>query len=151
MLPLLFFAALAASASCEAATSFTARVCDVNQAVDQTRRSTSVPDWPLSFIENRGQWPLGIQFLARAKNMIVRAEHDAIILQMSDPWGDPALQALVRIEISGDQSGAEPVGEIAQPGEHHYLMGKDPSKWTTHVRAFQHVRYPCVIEGVDLV
>jgi hypothetical protein len=151
MLPLLFFAVLASSASRKAATVSSARVCDVKQSVDQTGLSPSVPHKPLSFLENRCQWPSGVLFLARAPNMIVRAERDAIVLQMSDPCGDAALQALVRIEMTGDHSAAEPLGEFPQPGEHHYLMGNDPSKWTTHVRAFQRVRYPCVAEGVDLV
>ncbi len=83
--------------------------------------------------------------------MIVRAEGDALVLQMADPSGDPSFEALVRLELAGSPVDSEPRGERALPGLHHYLIGNDAACWTRDVRGFAGVRYPCVAEGIDLV
>ena len=49
---------------------------------------------PVSYIENRGQWPSNVRFVARMADMLVRAERDAIVLNMPEPFGDPELQML---------------------------------------------------------
>lgn len=103
------------------------------------------------FLENRGQWPSDVRYLARCSNMLVRAEGEAIILQVPDPAGDPALGVLVRIELAGPTHDLQPRGEQVQSGAHHYLIGDDPSVWTRNVSGFARVKYPCVADGIDLV
>ena len=106
---------------------------------------------PAAFLENRGQWPEHVRFLGVRSGMLVRAERDAILLQLADPAGDTNIGLLARFEFA--QAGAElsPAGEDVLPGLHHYLIGNEPSKWTRNVHGFSRLRYRCVADGIDLV
>jgi len=104
-----------------------------------------------AFLENRGQWPETLRFLGRASGALIRVEQDALVLQLADPAGDTNVGVIARFEFPSANGVLDPKGELVLPGVHHYLIGKDPSKWTRNVQGFTRVRYACVADGIDLV
>lgn len=114
-------------------------------------RAASTESAKLRFIENCGQWPSQANYVARLPGLVVAAEPDAVVVQLADPNGDTALRAVVRFEFGNAPTASAPRGEHRLPGIHNFLIGDDAQRWVTRVPAFARVRYPCILDGVDLL
>lgn len=98
------------------------------------------------FIENLGQWPTGGCFVARpsAANGWSFSSHgfDGVFRS-----GDRAVS--LRFSIV-DARPVDPVGLDPAPGLHHDYRGSR-DRWVRGARAFRSIRYPSLLDGVDLV
>ena len=58
---------------------------------------------------------------------------------------------IVRMQLAGANSAAEPVGVDRLPGTSNYFLGNDPARWRSDIPNYAKVRYGGVYPGVDLV
>ncbi|HET6203435.1 MAG TPA: hypothetical protein VFI25_11615 [Planctomycetota bacterium] len=106
---------------------------------------------PLTFVENRGQWDGPARFLAHAGAGIVGLEPDALaLLLVGRDGGEKASGAYVRLVFENSSPAVHLEGERRLAGSHHFLLGRDPSRWRTDVPGFAAVRYRGLLPGVDL-
>ena len=106
---------------------------------------TASPVLPIDFIENKGQWEHGTEFVARGSSVSARFERDAIVLR--EPEGAPAEVALV---FEGAASTARITGETRRPGRYNFYRGPDPAGWQSDVPAWGSILYSGLYDGVDL-
>jgi len=63
----------------------------------------------------------------------------------------PAKPATVRVRLAGSNPLARCVGAAKLPGEVHYLTGRDPEQWRTHVPTYAQVKQVGIYPGIDAV
>jgi len=119
---------------------------DLPEVFKAGARAHALPPGDLAFIENLGQWPQNVRFLAEGQSMFVRADCEGIGLDVRTPHGGQ----FVRLRFEGSQAtvveGSEP-----RDGLHSYFLGNDPSQWRGGARAYGQVTYRSLYPGVDLV
>jgi hypothetical protein len=101
------------------------------------------------FIPNQGQWETEARFVADFGDLLVRAEPGAIIVQKEERLEDHTRVAVVRLAFDGAEA-ALPYGGEQAPGDFHYFLGNDPSRWRRHVPAYGDVVYPDVWPGTNI-
>ena len=112
---------------------------------------------PLHFEENRGQADSDIRFLSRSGPLTLALTADGAEFLADDPACAPesaeASGQFVshRVRLTGARATPSIDGEGPRPGKSHYLVGRDRSKWHTHIPQFGAVRYVDVYPGIDLV
>ncbi|MBL8898856.1 MAG: hypothetical protein JNM84_14550 [Planctomycetes bacterium] len=103
------------------------------------------------FVPNLGQWSHAARFVARTGGVHLGLEEQraSIALRSVDPdgiqrghlvrfdWSDPAAKPALR------------TGRLL-PGEHHYFLGADASRWRSQVPGYAEVRVEEVRAGIDL-
>ncbi len=101
------------------------------------------PGLPLRFEANQGQAAPSIDFLGRgsAYHVLVAQESLTVLLNGLTP---------VRVGLGG-AAGVVPTGTDRLASVAHYLVGKEPRGWVTHVPEFATVRYTELYPGIDLV
>src|SRR5437016_3944618 len=99
------------------------------------------------WIENRGQWPDDIRFLAQIPGRIVRIECGAIGIQIYGE-GEPRY---VRITFEGASPQSTPIGEDPVEGRFSFFLSQDASKWRPSVPGYRRVRSTAFLPGLDLV
>ncbi len=65
--------------------------------------------------------------------------------------GGVRAEAEVGFRLVGASQNAAPAAEGRLAGESHYLLGKDPSLWRTHVPGYSRVRVRRAYPGIDLI
>jgi len=141
-----------------------------------SQRTQGDREWkplPLAFVENRGQWNTLAHYVARRGNLTVRAERDAIVLQLVEPRhveaeqgrfagapGQPTLAVVepatrrgvvVRLAFENAASGMQIRADRLLPGYCNYFLGNDPARWQSRVPGYAVVTYAGLQDGVDLV
>lgn len=101
---------------------------------------------PMAFEPNRGQAAGAVKYLARGSGYTIFLTGKEAILSLESEGKKAAL----KLHLSGAGT-AEPEGVDPQGGVSNYFLGKDPSKWRTHVPHFGRVRYKEVYPGIDVV
>lgn len=97
------------------------------------------------FIENRGQWPEDIRFLASGPGCEVAFHDDGAMYIVRTRDGGQA----VKVAFGGADP-VEPVGSDTAPATHNYFLGSDPDGWVTGARSFSTLVYHDVWPGVDV-
>lgn len=106
---------------------------------------------PLAFEENQGQSDPAVRFLARIPGRFAFLTDEAAWISGNGGHaGNTAVSEILRISLAGAELSA-PAGEGRLPGDTHYLIGADPSKWRRNVPRYSRVRYRSVYPGIDLV
>ena len=100
---------------------------------------------PIDFIENRGQWDQGINFIARYRSMTAAVEHATLTLR---PDANPA--ATVSLTFEGASTGVVPAGEEKRPTRYNFYLGSDSSRWRADVPAFGALAYRNLYPGVGV-
>jgi uncharacterized protein (TIGR03437 family) len=95
---------------------------------------------PLSFEPNQGQSRPDVLYLARHGKLALGLTATGLIA----PRG-------LRIEFANARAGVRAAGLDRQPGVTHYLVGRDPREWHTHIPNYARVRYSGLWPGVDAV
>ncbi len=111
-----------------------------------SERSVQLTQLPITFIQNAGQWGTAALFVARRGAIVLRAEPDALALDLRGP----GKRALVRFCFDGAAEGAEIEGEDLRPGVYNFFLGSDPARWRSDVRGYASVRYRGVYNGIDV-
>lgn len=99
---------------------------------------------PFTFEENRGQVAPEVGFLARrGQSTIYLTTWEAVLVL-------PGGHAL-RLQLPGAATPPELVAERPAESRVNYLIGADPTRWTTDVPTWDRVRYAEVQPGIDVV
>ncbi|MCE9636728.1 MAG: SBBP repeat-containing protein [Planctomycetes bacterium] len=105
-------------------------------------RTASPASLPLHFERNDGQTARRVSFLARADGSTVFLEPDCAT------FATPG--AAVRMRVVGAHAAAAISGAEPLAGHANYLIGRDPSKWTTDVPLYARVVAEEVYPGIDV-
>lgn len=99
------------------------------------------------FIENRGQFEKGVEFLAQMPLGNILFYPKAIVFQLI-----ASKEAIQNVQMDFINAEAKPRIEASHqtPATFNYLNGSDPRKWVTEVRAYQEVRYHNLYPAIDL-
>jgi hypothetical protein len=116
---------------------------------DRRRVAEDYGKLPLAFEQNRGQTDGRVDFLARAPGHTAFLTPTGATLALQ-PAGEDAKGAALRLELTGADPAARPVGQERLPGVVNVLRGDDPAKWVTGAPTFARVRYHDVYPGIDL-
>jgi hypothetical protein len=114
---------------------------------------------PLVFEANHGQIASPVRFLARGQGytlwltpteaMLAFARHGH---SSASPAATEQLAApVVRMTLLGAHPAPQVMGKEVLPGKVHYVRGRDPTHWRTHVPTYAKVHYRAVYPGIDLV
>lgn len=149
--PRVLGALLAAGLGVSAGLRVAHRPTNVRHADDVAQMSAAYENLPLSFEPNRGQAPNDVRFSARGDGYGLFLTSSEAVLAMRAPQGAGAETALLRMHLKGAQQNVRATGNHKLPGISNYFIGKDPTKWRTHVPNYAEVKYDGVYPGVDLV
>jgi len=120
---------------------------------------------PAGFIENQGQIDEQVKFYARANGQTIWMIRGGIVLDLTRarPPSGPSHGTARAREPSAERDrfvllqeyvGSNPTGTIApeqpQAGVYNYLLGSDPTKWRSGLRAYGQIVYHDVWDGIDL-
>jgi hypothetical protein len=121
---------------------------------------------PLVFEANHGQADPQVRFLLRGSRYTAFLTSGSMILSLRpadvapmQPTGDVAAPNIstqsqnttLQFKLLGSAQNPAVIGEDLQPGSVNYFIGRDPTKWRTHVPTYARVRYKNVYPGIDLV
>jgi len=100
---------------------------------------------PIDFIENRGQWDRGVDFVGRSRSMTAVIEQARLTLR-SD--ADP--DAAISLTFEGASTTAAPTGEDKRPTRYNFYLGPDSSRWRAGVPAFGALAYRDLYPGISV-
>ena len=122
---------------------------------------------PLSFEANVGQVEAPVHYLSRGPGYGVFLTPTEAVLVVQRPTASAAADsrpgqtahppvplnaATLRLQFVGAQGRtAPPIGRDPLPGQSHYFLGNDPSKWHTQVPHYAQVVYEDLYPGIDLI
>ncbi len=114
----------------------------------------AVPQLPLAFVANEGQWAEDIRFSARRGPMTAHLRRDGIRFLLpgkatSDGTNADALTLALRFD--SHEGTGELEGEDRLPSRFNFLVGNDKKLWRSGVAAYASVRYRDLYPGVDLL
>lgn len=111
-------------------------------------KKVSISATPLVFEENKGQAPMGYQFLARrngTETFYFLDGMDVFVPQKQSKM------ARLRIRWTGERNKTSLAGEDRLAGYSNYFRGTDESRWLRKVSQFGQIRYENIYPGVDLL
>lgn len=118
------------------------------------------------FVENKGQWPSGVQYKLELKGHRIWLESNALTFQIFNSDAHPlgvvhaqqedkkilkpdVLAHNYQVIFEGSKPGPL-LGSDLQSTYFNFLLGNDPQKWASEARAFEAVTYPHLYPKVDL-
>ena len=104
---------------------------------------TAYGQLPMVFEPNLGQAAADASYVARGAGYAIALKEAGVDLRLASE-GSLGLRLL-------DAARSRPVGEDAQTGKSHYLLGSDPSKWKKDIPHYGRVRYGQIYPGIDAV
>ncbi len=115
------------------------------------------------FVENRGQWEQPFRYEAQLHGAAIFLEEGRITVALRERLPHPA--AKKKGERAGETEGGRghayrmhfvgstpvsPEGFNPQPTHNNYYLGSDPTRWQSHVPAYDAVLYSGLYDNVDL-
>lgn len=109
--------------------------------------SSVLPDQPLAFLENVGQWDSTARFAARKGPVTIGVETHALVVNVEREAGT----STTRFEFEGarDDVRLEPLDAL--PSRVNMYSGNDPERWATGLVPHERLAYRELYEGVDLL
>lgn len=103
-----------------------------------------------NFEENRGQFHEAVRFRRNAGGyQLYLTPSERVVAIPAE--GASARAIALRMRFLDSNPGAEITGAEPLAARSHYLAGRDPAKWRSHVRNFAAVRYHGIYPGIDEV
>ncbi|MGH2772144.1 MAG: SBBP repeat-containing protein, partial [Actinomycetota bacterium] len=112
------------------------------------------------FAENRGQAPAGHKFVSHGRGYAMFLGPTGVVTAMAagvrkqGKWEGPSGGkgiSRVKMTLVGGAPDPNITGANRIAGAANYLLGNDPSRWTSNVSRFKEVRYDDVYPGIDQV
>ena len=110
-----------------------------------------VPSFPSGLVENAGQWPAEIAFVARYGDNLVRAEAGGLAIQhevMTEAGERRGSLVHLGLGDGGATNWPSAAGEPL-PGVLNFLLGDDPSAFLKGVRRFDGIDFGSVAKGIS--
>lgn len=104
------------------------------------------PVTPEVFVRNDGQWPAGIEYLARSGRVNVLVGQGDVTVQILGSDRRSAVNLVLPFSPTVNPTGLE----MAR-GRSHFFLGREASQWIMDAPAFRSVRVGQAWPGVDLV
>lgn len=126
---------------------------------------THLPTSPVKFVQNQGQWPPNIRFMADLPGGRVFLEGNRLAYTFADVTDlhDRFFQRKVdrntpllvnshglHLEFEGALPSPRTHGEKQRPEKHNYFLGNEPDKWAGDVPTFDQVLYEDLYAGIDM-
>jgi len=102
------------------------------------------------FIPNQGQWDPTVKFLAKGQNVNLWVTSRGLTYDFYKA-GATHKRHVVKVAFPGSNVASQATGLTRRPGELNYMIGRDQTKWATHVPIFEAAKVSNLYEGVDLV
>ena len=138
--------------------------------IDSVTRSSvekSYGKLPLNFEVNNGQVDDAVKFLSRGSGYTLFLTSNEVVLSLRcGPANDgqqrpidraraakpkPVTHEVIRLKSIGSNPNPEVTGLDELPAKSNYLIGNDPSKWSTDVSNYAKVKLEDVYPGIDLI
>ncbi|MBC8354746.1 MAG: SBBP repeat-containing protein [Planctomycetes bacterium] len=103
----------------------------------------------LAFEANLGQVASDVDFVSRGEGYSLYLEPTQASLSLFSPSGEES--AGIQMHLVGGNPAAPGKGQDLKPGVSNYLIGSDPSLWTTNVPNYSAAQFDDVYVGVDIV
>jgi len=117
---------------------------------------------PVLFSENKGQWEERVLFRSQMRGATLFAERDCFTLVLQHPGngnlrhpelpgkgGERYRTHAYRLRFEGCKE-ASVKGEGEQAGYENYFVGRDQTRWASHVKTYNTVIYKGLYDGVDM-
>ena len=104
--------------------------------------SREAPQLGFTFIENEGQWPAPVRFVASAGASVARIEPQQIVVRRADDE--------VALTFEGANATTAIEGEEQRRAHYNFFIGDDPSRWCSRVPTYASVIYRDVWNGIDV-
>ncbi len=111
-------------------------------------RALTISALPINFEPNRGQTPAPARFVARTGSVEIDLNAQGFDLWLA---GEEGKRAGVNVNFLGARSDANLNASDEQASQTNYLLGRDPSRWRTHIPNFRRVAYRDLYSGIDAV
>ncbi|MBP6392262.1 MAG: PKD domain-containing protein, partial [Flavobacteriales bacterium] len=123
------------------------------------------PQASARFVENKGQWPGQVRYMAEVSGAAVWCEGDGLLVDRYDATevhqahaharsvgaGRPVIRHhAMRLRFLGATTDGVLRGDQRLVGTHNYFLGSDPTKWGSNAHAFGIVEWREVVPGVRL-
>ena len=105
----------------------------------------------LSFEANHGQTDAEVAFLSRGRGYGLFLTPTTAIVSMRGVASSTVPAVSIRMQLLGANPLARISGQEMLRGVSNYFIGRDPTKWRTHVPHYARVRYEETYPGIDLV
>jgi hypothetical protein len=99
------------------------------------------------FVENKGQWDSHVQFLLQRPGLNFWLTKDGAVIDLHKVSNGKLKGDVVRLRFGNAQTSIAS-GLRQEKGDFNYLLGKDPSKWRTHVHRYAEVSTSEIYKGV---
>lgn len=115
----------------------------------------------IRFVENKGQWNNRVRFVSSFPGGRIFVENNAITYKFIDfrtyneTHGRLSGKGLVdyhavQLRFAGASEKVKIDRENPYPADYNFFTGRDKSRWTTGVKAYQKVQYNNLYDGIDL-
>ncbi|UCG30670.1 MAG: T9SS type A sorting domain-containing protein [candidate division WOR-3 bacterium] len=106
---------------------------------------------PMAFIENQGQWPDEVAYLARKGAMSAWLQKDGITFRFDKSSdGDQTQGAVLQLTFEGASEQVLVEGQEKQATKHNFFLGNDRTQWRSSVPSYAKVIYKDLYDGIDL-
>ncbi len=117
----------------------------VNRPLSAAARALEhVPAW---FEPNQGLLPPHVKYFSKGAGYALLLEESGAVVSLADG----SSSASVRLTLLGSRTKPEMDAADLQVGRSNYILGNQPSRWTSNVPHYARVRYRDVYAGIDLV
>ena len=120
----------------------------------QVPRSRDFGSLPLSFEPNRGQTDSKVAYLARGGGYTLFLAPTSAVFELqrdANLGAQPTETAVIRMDLIGANADAPMIGQQGLTGTANYLLGNDPSHWSTGMPTFARTAAKSVYPGIDLL
>jgi len=135
---------------------------------EQARALGAYGNLPLGFEDNQGQTDSRVRFLSRGVGYsLFLTPNEAVLALRTGRTEKPVRRfngskragesskvgapAVLRMQLTGSNTGAGMIGLDELPGKSNYFIGNDPAQWRTNVPNYRRVAERGVYPGIDLV
>jgi hypothetical protein len=133
-----------------------------NDKIDKDKLTEQLNNKPFTFMENKGQWPEEVLFMANTKSLRAWITKKAMVFEQfeenknasNNPFEDTLRNKEIKTHVTGlefvnpKQVKVQKFNPIVT--KYNFMIGNDPSKHAKDVAAFENVKIENIYEGIDM-
>src|SRR5919106_826597 len=122
------------------------RAFEINHVMENTEVSKSMhlPNFPLDFIKNQGQWEASTEFMVQNGQLTALIQEHSIQLYLNE------MRSPVGLTFEDASSNVTLTGEEKRSNYYNFFIGNDPQKWQSKVSAYSSILYQGLYDGIDM-
>jgi hypothetical protein len=133
-----------------------------NDKIDKDKLTEQLNNKPFTFMENKGQWPKEVLFMANTKSLRAWITKKAMVFEQfeesknasNNPFEDTLRNKEIKTHVTGlefvnpKQVKVQKFNPIIT--KYNFLIGNDESKHAKDVAAYENVKIENIYEGIDM-